>query len=93
MWKVVTLYREFKLCRYLQHLGYEVTYVRNFTDVDDKVRIINIEIFSGCMSLFSNIYRCWRKTVCICIYAFLFISIHTCVHDSVSFSHRMQFLL
>lgn len=28
-----------KLCRYLQHLGYEVTYVRNFTDVDDKVRI------------------------------------------------------
>ncbi|XP_059452782.1 cysteine--tRNA ligase 2, cytoplasmic [Corylus avellana] len=25
------------LCRYLQHLGYEVTYVRNFTDVDDKI--------------------------------------------------------
>ncbi len=23
--------------RYLQHLGYEVTYVRNFTDVDDKI--------------------------------------------------------
>ncbi|KHG19175.1 cysS [Gossypium arboreum] len=25
------------LYRYLKHLGYEVTYVRNFTDVDDKV--------------------------------------------------------
>ncbi|KAL5553137.1 hypothetical protein UlMin_040538 [Ulmus minor] len=25
------------LFRYLQHLGYEVTYVRNFTDVDDKI--------------------------------------------------------
>uniref|UniRef100_A0A1J3JIL3 cysteine--tRNA ligase n=1 Tax=Noccaea caerulescens TaxID=107243 RepID=A0A1J3JIL3_NOCCA len=25
------------LYRYLRHLGYEVTYVRNFTDVDDKV--------------------------------------------------------
>ncbi|ESQ44358.1 hypothetical protein EUTSA_v10005881mg [Eutrema salsugineum] len=25
------------LYRYLMHLGYEVTYVRNFTDVDDKV--------------------------------------------------------
>ncbi|PNY01416.1 cysteinyl-tRNA synthetase-like protein [Trifolium pratense] len=24
------------LYRYLKHLGYEVTYVRNFTDVDDK---------------------------------------------------------
>ena len=29
-----------KMFRYLQHLGYEVTYVRNFTDVDDKVRIL-----------------------------------------------------
>jgi len=28
-----------KTCRYLRHLGYEVTYVRNFTDVDDKVRM------------------------------------------------------
>lgn len=25
------------LFRYLQHLGYQVTYVRNFTDVDDKI--------------------------------------------------------
>lgn len=25
------------LYRYLEHLGYEVTYVRNFTDVDDKI--------------------------------------------------------
>ncbi|XP_058109801.1 cysteine--tRNA ligase, chloroplastic/mitochondrial-like isoform X2 [Magnolia sinica] len=25
------------LSRYLQHLGYEVNYVRNFTDVDDKI--------------------------------------------------------
>lgn len=25
--------------RYLWHLGYEVNYVRNFTDVDDKVSI------------------------------------------------------
>ncbi|KAL9317150.1 hypothetical protein ACSQ67_013667 [Phaseolus vulgaris] len=25
------------LTRYLRHLGYEVTYVRNFTDVDDKI--------------------------------------------------------
>lgn len=25
------------MSRYLQYLGYEVTYVRNFTDVDDKV--------------------------------------------------------
>ncbi|KAL6208370.1 hypothetical protein ACLB2K_019320 [Fragaria x ananassa] len=25
------------LYRYLRHLGYEVTYVRNFTDVDDKI--------------------------------------------------------
>ncbi|KAF9610309.1 hypothetical protein IFM89_021979 [Coptis chinensis] len=25
------------LYRYLQYLGYEVTYVRNFTDVDDKI--------------------------------------------------------
>ncbi|GLU01284.1 hypothetical protein SLE2022_185960 [Rubroshorea leprosula] len=24
------------LYRYLKHLGYEVCYVRNFTDVDDK---------------------------------------------------------
>ncbi|KAL9433494.1 hypothetical protein AB3S75_028343 [Citrus x aurantiifolia] len=27
------------LYRYLEHLKYEVTYVRNFTDIDDKVRI------------------------------------------------------
>ncbi|KAL1332981.1 hypothetical protein HN51_061752 [Arachis hypogaea] len=26
-----------KTCRYLVHLGYEVTYVRNFTEVDDKI--------------------------------------------------------
>ncbi|RZB89379.1 Cysteine--tRNA ligase 2, cytoplasmic isoform C [Glycine soja] len=25
------------LFRYLKHLGYEITYVRNFTDVDDKI--------------------------------------------------------
>jgi cysteinyl-tRNA synthetase len=25
------------ICRYLRSLGYEVTYVRNFTDVDDKI--------------------------------------------------------
>jgi cysteinyl-tRNA synthetase len=25
------------LLRYLKHLGYEVSYVRNFTDVDDKI--------------------------------------------------------
>ncbi|KAB1205547.1 Cysteine--tRNA ligase [Morella rubra] len=25
------------LYRYLQHMGYQVTYVRNFTDVDDKI--------------------------------------------------------
>ena len=25
------------LLRYLKHLGYEITYVRNFTDVDDKI--------------------------------------------------------
>ena len=25
------------LFRLLQHLGYEVTYVRNFTDIDDKI--------------------------------------------------------
>ncbi|KAL9427079.1 hypothetical protein AB3S75_033798 [Citrus x aurantiifolia] len=25
------------LCRYLKHLKYEVTYVRNFTDIDDKI--------------------------------------------------------
>ncbi|KAL3578475.1 hypothetical protein D5086_019979 [Populus alba] len=25
------------MLRYLQHLGYEVTYVRNFTDIDDKI--------------------------------------------------------
>ncbi|XP_065858351.1 cysteine--tRNA ligase 2, cytoplasmic-like [Euphorbia lathyris] len=25
------------LFRYLKHLGYEVTYVRNFTDIDDKI--------------------------------------------------------
>ncbi|KAK9292171.1 hypothetical protein L1049_020130 [Liquidambar formosana] len=25
------------LYRYLRHLGYEVTYVRNFTDIDDKI--------------------------------------------------------
>lgn len=25
------------LYRYLKHLGYEVTYIRNFTDVDDKI--------------------------------------------------------
>ncbi|EEF29017.1 cysteinyl-tRNA synthetase, putative [Ricinus communis] len=25
------------LFRYLQHLGYEVTYARNFTDIDDKI--------------------------------------------------------
>lgn len=24
-------------CRYLKYLGYEVNYVRNFTDIDDKV--------------------------------------------------------
>lgn len=25
------------LYRYLRHLGYEVDYVRNFTDIDDKI--------------------------------------------------------
>ncbi|KAK8582604.1 hypothetical protein V6N13_069378 [Hibiscus sabdariffa] len=29
--------KELSYLRYLQHLGYEVTYVRNFTDVDDKI--------------------------------------------------------
>ena len=32
-----------KLGRYLKHLGYEVNYVRNFTDVDDKVSLIDLE--------------------------------------------------
>nr|GMD40954.1 cysteine--tRNA ligase, chloroplastic/mitochondrial isoform X2 [Ipomoea batatas]GMD42629.1 cysteine--tRNA ligase, chloroplastic/mitochondrial isoform X2 [Ipomoea batatas]GMD45774.1 cysteine--tRNA ligase, chloroplastic/mitochondrial isoform X2 [Ipomoea batatas] len=27
----------FSTGRYLKHLGYEVNYVRNFTDVDDKI--------------------------------------------------------
>ncbi|KAF5936245.1 hypothetical protein HYC85_027374 [Camellia sinensis] len=30
--------------RYLSHLGYEVNYVRNFTDVDDKVKAVVIRI-------------------------------------------------
>lgn len=29
---------ELCFCRYLKYLGYEVVYVRNFTDIDDKVR-------------------------------------------------------
>lgn len=31
-----------ELGRYLKHLGYEVCYVRNFTDVDDKVSLVFI---------------------------------------------------
>ncbi|XP_061339474.1 uncharacterized protein LOC133286133 [Gastrolobium bilobum] len=31
------------LFRYLKHLGYEVTYVRNFTDVDDKEVLIKLQ--------------------------------------------------
>ncbi|XP_024956790.1 cysteine--tRNA ligase, chloroplastic/mitochondrial isoform X5 [Citrus sinensis] len=31
--------------RYLRHLGYEVCYVRNFTDVDDKVRCIVAKMY------------------------------------------------
>ncbi|KAG2709376.1 hypothetical protein I3760_05G235600 [Carya illinoinensis] len=37
MRKVVVFDLGIELCRYLQHLGYQVTYVRNFTDVDDKI--------------------------------------------------------
>ena len=37
--------------RYLQHLGYEVTCVLNFTDVDDKVKILieDIILFNALM--------------------------------------------
>ncbi|KAH1231109.1 Cysteine--tRNA ligase 2, cytoplasmic [Glycine max] len=38
------------LFRYLKHLGYEITYVRNFTDVDDKINIV-------CAMWFSAIYE------------------------------------
>ncbi|MBN8157145.1 hypothetical protein J0J30_24450 [Vibrio vulnificus] len=31
---------ELNLSRYLEYLGYEVTYVRNFTDIDDKARAL-----------------------------------------------------
>ncbi|KAL9664432.1 hypothetical protein QQ045_019832 [Rhodiola kirilowii] len=43
------------LYRYLLHLGYEVTYVRNFTDVDDKIIRRANEIGENPMSL-SNRY-------------------------------------
>lgn len=46
---ICTLF-DMKTCRYLKHLGYEVTYVRNFTDVDDKVRM-------NAMS-FSSVFYC-----------------------------------
>ena len=35
------------ICRYLRYAGYKVTYVRNYTDVDDKL----------------NAYRCNKKDV------------------------------
>ena len=35
---IICIIMDWCVCRYLKHLGYEVTYVRNFTDVDDKVR-------------------------------------------------------
>ncbi|CAM8950762.1 unnamed protein product [Rhodiola kirilowii] len=42
------------LYRYLLHLGYEVTYVRNFTDVDDKIIRRANEIGENPMSLSSR---------------------------------------
>lgn len=37
IWLVFPCFKPLSFCRFLQHLGYEVTYIRNFTDVDDKV--------------------------------------------------------
>lgn len=36
------------LYRYLRHLGYQVCYVRNFTDVDDKDSIAESALFKFC---------------------------------------------
>ncbi|KAL5988081.1 hypothetical protein ACLOJK_035844 [Asimina triloba] len=42
------------LCRYLRHLNYEVYYIRNFTDVDDKIIVRANELGEDPLSLSSR---------------------------------------
>ena len=50
------------ISRYLKHLGYEVKYVRNFTDIDDKVRCF---FTLSSWWLIITFLRCSRWWVCI----------------------------
>lgn len=51
---------DWELGRYLKHLGYEVSYVRNFTDVDDKVRLCCQD--SGSYNEISQLNSSWVKS-------------------------------
>ena len=42
--------------RYLMHLGYEVKYVRNFTDIDDKVSSKTFLLFREVAYFYSTSY-------------------------------------
>lgn len=49
------------LCRYLKFLGYEVEYVRNFTDIDDKVITCPVQFCLYHSSMRGELsYLCWK---------------------------------
>ncbi|KAL5703920.1 cysteine--tRNA ligase [Ranunculus cassubicifolius] len=51
------------LHRYLKHLGYEVNYVRNFTDVDDKIIHRANELNKNPMELSGNFCNEFRRDI------------------------------
>lgn len=48
------------IARYLRHLGYELTYVRNYTDIDDKIIKRAAELFESTDSLTKRTIRAFE---------------------------------
>lgn len=55
------------LVRMLRHLGYSVTYVRNFTDIDDKIIARAREAGEDPLALASRHGPCPAHSACMCL--------------------------